>query len=75
MALPKLAPHASTVGLRDGTAVYDEHGHKLVMLNSSASAVWERCDGATTVFLSLCTDAKDPQSRDRFCARARAQKR
>ncbi len=34
--------------LDDNAAIYDEVGHVLVMLNASASAVLERCDGATT---------------------------
>ncbi len=30
-------------------ALYDEVGQLLILLNSSAAAVWERCDGATTL--------------------------
>ena len=30
-------------------ALYDEMGQLLILLNTSAAAVWERCDGATTL--------------------------
>jgi Coenzyme PQQ synthesis protein D (PqqD) len=40
---------ASTVALDDNVAVYDDVGQLLVLLNPSAAAVWEHCDGATTV--------------------------
>ncbi len=37
------------VELDDNVALYDQAGQLLIMLNSSAAAVWERCDGATTL--------------------------
>ena len=37
------------VELDDNVALYDTAGQLLIMLNSSAAAVWERCDGATTL--------------------------
>ena len=40
---------ASAVELDDNVALYDEVGQLLIMLNSSAAAVWERCDGTTTL--------------------------
>ena len=40
---------AGGVELDDNVALYDEAGQLLIMLNSSAAAVWERCDGATTL--------------------------
>jgi hypothetical protein len=40
---------ASTVELDDNVAVYDDVGQLLILLNTSAAAVWERCDGATPV--------------------------
>ena len=40
---------ASAVELDDNVALYDEVGQLLILLNTSAAAVWELCDGATTV--------------------------
>jgi hypothetical protein len=40
---------ASTVALDDNLAVYDDVGQLLVLLNTSAAAVWEHCDGAATL--------------------------
>jgi hypothetical protein len=40
---------ASTVDLDDNVALYDEVGQLLILLNTSAAAVWERCDGATSI--------------------------
>ena len=40
---------ASGVELDDNTAVYDDVGQLLILLNSSAGSVWELCDGSTTV--------------------------
>lgn len=40
---------ASTVALDDNLAVYDDVGQLLVLLNTSAAAVWEHCDGVTTL--------------------------
>jgi len=38
---PSMAP----VPVDDGLAVYDDVGQVIIMLNSSASAVWRCCDG------------------------------
>ena len=35
--------------LDDNVALYDEVGQLLILLNTSAAAVWERCDGTTTI--------------------------
>jgi hypothetical protein len=40
---------AAAVELDDNLALYDEVGHLLILLNTSAAAVWERCDGTTTL--------------------------
>ena len=37
------------VELDDNLALYDEVGQLLILLNSSAAAVWELCDGTTTL--------------------------
>ena len=37
------------VELDDNVAVYDDVGQLLILLNTSAAAVWERWDGATTL--------------------------
>jgi hypothetical protein len=47
--LPLRRPDASTVELDDNLAVYDDVGQLLILLNTSAAAVWERCDGTTPV--------------------------
>lgn len=39
---------APAVELDDNLALYDEAGQFLILLNASATAVWELCDGATT---------------------------
>lgn len=39
----------ASVELDDNVALYDELGQLLILLNASAAAVWERCDGATTL--------------------------
>ena len=49
----------SKVPLDENVAIYDEVGHLLIMLNSSASAVLDFCDGATTfeqIVAELSTD-------------------
>lgn len=46
-SLPMARADLSAVPLDDNVAIYDEVGRTLVMLNSSAAAVLERCDGAT----------------------------
>ena len=40
---------AAAVELDDNVALYDEVGQLLIMLNSSAAAVWNCCDGTTTL--------------------------
>jgi Coenzyme PQQ synthesis protein D (PqqD) len=40
---------ADGVELDDNVALYDTASQLLIMLNSSAAAIWERCDGATTL--------------------------
>jgi hypothetical protein len=47
--LPLRRAGASTVELDDNLAVYDDVGQLLILLNTSAAAVWERCDGTTAV--------------------------
>lgn len=39
----------SGVELDENLALYDDVGQLLILLNTSAAAVWELCDGATTV--------------------------
>jgi len=39
----------SAVELDENLALYDDVGQLLILLNLSAAAVWELCDGATTV--------------------------
>jgi hypothetical protein len=46
---PARRPGASAVVLDDNVAVYDDVGQLLVLLNTSAAAVWERCDGTRTI--------------------------
>ncbi len=48
-ARPRRRAGASSVELDDNLAVYDDVGQLLILLNTSAAAVWERCDGVTTV--------------------------
>jgi Coenzyme PQQ synthesis protein D (PqqD) len=38
-----------SVELDENVALYDEIGQLLILLNPSAAAVWERCDGETTI--------------------------
>jgi hypothetical protein len=40
---------STAVELDDNVALYDDVGQLLIMLNSSAAAIWECCDGTTTV--------------------------
>jgi hypothetical protein len=47
MSRPLARADISTVPLDDNIAIYDEVGHVLVLLNSSAFAVLECCDGST----------------------------
>jgi hypothetical protein len=46
---PVRRPGAAAVELDDNVALYDEVGQLLIMLNSSAAAVWNCCDGTTTL--------------------------
>jgi hypothetical protein len=47
MSLPQSRSDISTVELDDNIAIYDEVGRVLVLLNVSAFAVLESCDGST----------------------------
>jgi hypothetical protein len=49
VARPTRRAGASTVELDENVAVYDDVGQLLILLNTSAAAVWEHCDGTTTV--------------------------
>jgi hypothetical protein len=49
LSLPTRRVGASAVELDDNVAVYDDVGQILILLNTSAATVWERCDGRTTV--------------------------
>jgi Coenzyme PQQ synthesis protein D (PqqD) len=46
---PQRRAGATAVELDDNVALYDEVGQLLIMLNSSAAAVWQCCDGSTTL--------------------------
>jgi hypothetical protein len=48
-SVPLRREGASGVGLDDNIAVYDDVGQLMILLNSSAGAVWNLCDGSTTV--------------------------
>jgi hypothetical protein len=37
------------VELDDNVALYDDVGQLLIMLNSSAAVIWDRCDGTRTI--------------------------
>jgi hypothetical protein len=39
-------PHTSSVPLQKSVGIYDGEGHALFVLNPTASAIWDRCDGA-----------------------------
>jgi hypothetical protein len=47
-SVPVRRPGSAGVPLDDDVAVYDDVGQLLILLNPSAAAVWERCDGAAT---------------------------
>ena len=47
--MPVRRAGASAVELDDNLAVYDEVGQLMILLTSSAGAVWTLCDGSTTV--------------------------
>ena len=48
-SVPVRREGASGVELDDNLAVYDDVGQLMILLNSSAEAVWNLCDGSTTV--------------------------
>jgi len=48
-ARPRRRPGVSLVALDDNVALYDDVGQLLILLNPSAAAVWEGCDGAGTL--------------------------
>ena len=47
-SVPVRREGASVVELDDNIAVYDDVGQLMILLNSSAGAVWNLCDGSTT---------------------------
>ncbi len=47
--VPTVVAHASTMVVEEKTVVYDEDAHTMLVLNSSAGAVWALCDGWRTV--------------------------
>jgi hypothetical protein len=47
-SIPYPRSNASTVPLEGSVGIYDELGHSLFVLNPSASAIWDRCDGKAT---------------------------
>jgi hypothetical protein len=47
--VPARRKGAARVELDENVALYDEVGQLLILLNTSAAAVWERCDGARTL--------------------------
>lgn len=47
-AVPLADRRVTAVPVDDNMAIYDEVGHVLIMLNPSASAVLEMCDGTTS---------------------------
>jgi hypothetical protein len=47
MSCPRRRPGVSVVALDDNVALYDDVGQLLILLNPSAAAVWEGCDGST----------------------------
>jgi hypothetical protein len=48
-SVPTRRAGVSTVPLDDNVALYDDVGQLLILLNRSAAAVWERCDGVATL--------------------------
>jgi hypothetical protein len=48
-SVPVRREGAAGVALDDNIAVYDDVGQLMILLNSSAGAVWNLCDGSTTV--------------------------
>ncbi len=48
-ARPQRRGAGSAVELDDNLALYDDLGQMLILLNSSAAAVWDLCDGTRTL--------------------------
>ncbi|HSZ35686.1 MAG TPA: PqqD family protein [Acidimicrobiales bacterium] len=48
-SVPVRREGASAVELDDNIALYDDVGQLMILLNSSAGAVWNLCDGSRTV--------------------------
>jgi hypothetical protein len=48
-SVPVRREGATALALDDNLAVYDDVGQLMILLNSSAGAVWNLCDGSTTV--------------------------
>ena len=48
-ARPARRDGAAAVPLDDNVALYDEVGQLMILLNTSAAAVWELCDGMRTL--------------------------
>ncbi len=46
---PQRRPGISLVSLDDNVALYDDVGQLLILLNPSAAAVWDGCDGEGTL--------------------------
>jgi hypothetical protein len=47
--VPVPQAHASTMSVDEKTVVYDEDAHTMLVLNTSAGAVWSLCDGSRSV--------------------------
>jgi hypothetical protein len=47
--VPRCSSRATVVPVDDTTVLYDETDHSMLFLNSSAGALWARCDGTRTV--------------------------
>jgi coenzyme PQQ synthesis protein D (PqqD) len=46
---PQRRPGVSAVALDDNVALYDDVDQVLILLNPSAAAVWDGCDGTCTL--------------------------
>lgn len=57
-SLPLARPDLTPVELDDNVAIYDDQGQVLVLFNSTAHAVLERCDGQTA-FEDIVSDLAD----------------
>ena len=47
-ARPRRRDGTAAVSLDDNVALYDDVGQLLILLNPSAAAVWQHCDGSTS---------------------------